>query len=203
MLIFVCPSLELSNVYGFLALWFYTLSLFPSNASIFLMLDRIPLSLRDRLLFCITRFRQHRRHIGVMCFGFSVAHGLLVLYQHSLQWEINTNPMTMIPHYWHGLTLMTIMTILAVTSNNWCVKVFRQSWHVIHRLTYPMAFLLLYHILWTMRADWSGLTTTNLVLLMSTLIIISYRYFQGYLCCSPKLVAQFRRKKRSKVLTKV
>ena len=199
----VFPTLGFANLYGFLALFFYILSLFPSNGSVLLTCDRLPVSLRDGLLMGITRLRKYRRHIGVMCFGFSLAHGVLILYQHSATWDPNTAHMAMMPHYWHGLTLMSMMTVLAITSNNWCVKTLRQSWHLLHRLTYPMAFLLLYHVLRTMQVHWSNLTIMSVLLLGSTLFGIGYRYFKGYLFCTPRLMAQFRSQKRSKVLTKV
>ena len=121
------PRLGLANLYGFLAVFFYFLSLFPSNGTMLLTIDRLSLSWRDSLLSCINQLRQYRRHVGVMCFGFSLAHGILVFSNHSFTWDESIQAIAMMPYYWHGIILMTLMTILALTSNNWCVKYLKKT----------------------------------------------------------------------------
>ena len=50
------------------------------------------------------------------------------------------------PFIWFGLTGLTILVLLALTSNNWAVrKLGGKRWKLLHRLAYLAAIVLIYH----------------------------------------------------------
>jgi sulfoxide reductase heme-binding subunit YedZ len=50
------------------------------------------------------------------------------------------------------------MSLLAITSNDWSVKLLKKKWSKIHQLTYLLVFILPWHILDKMSYSWDYLT---------------------------------------------
>jgi sulfoxide reductase heme-binding subunit YedZ len=66
-----------------------------------------------------------------------------VLYQGD--WEDLLQSFTK-PFTWFGLTGLSILVVLALTSNNWSVrKLGGKRWKLLHRLSYVAAIVLIYH----------------------------------------------------------
>lgn len=136
----------LANILGFLSLIAYIITLLPTIM---------------RVVFPATRqtgipkmLLKYRRQIGVIAFFLALGHGILVI--------IKQNPdfldgQTYIV-YLHGIVLMTIFTLLAVTSNDWSIKKLKKNWKKLHQLTYVAMFLLAWHVGDKMFGHWSYLT---------------------------------------------
>jgi methionine sulfoxide reductase heme-binding subunit len=92
----------------------------------------------------VNALNRHRRYIGVS----SCIYGLLhftchILYQGSLDALLASFSKAFI---WFGFTGLTMLVILALTSNNWMVrKLGAKNWKRLHRLAYLAAVILIYH----------------------------------------------------------
>jgi methionine sulfoxide reductase heme-binding subunit len=92
----------------------------------------------------VNALNRHRRYIGVS----SCIYGLLhftchILYQGSLDPLLASFSK---PFIWFGFTGLTILVILALTSNNWMVrKLGAKNWKRLHRLAYLAGVILIYH----------------------------------------------------------
>jgi sulfoxide reductase heme-binding subunit YedZ len=92
----------------------------------------------------VNALNRHRRYLGVS----SCIYGLLhftwhILYQGSLDDLVASFSK---PFIWFGFSGLTILVILALTSNNWMVrKLGAKNWKRLHRLAYLAALLLIYH----------------------------------------------------------
>lgn len=171
---------NIGNMYGFLALALYGLSLMPSNGAVLLLINLFPFNTKGFLDFLI-KLRKYRRQIGVAAFGFSLHHGVIILHQQAPSWQSDLSLFSICLKYWHGLILMAIMFMLTITSNNWSVKSLGQYWVWLHRLTYPMAFLILYHIVDKMGLQWTLLTPVCLAISIIILSLLMYRFLANVL----------------------
>jgi methionine sulfoxide reductase heme-binding subunit len=92
----------------------------------------------------VNALNRHRRYVGVS----SCIYGLLhftchILYQGSPDALLASFSKAFI---WFGFTGLTILVILASTSNNWMArKLGAKNWKRLHRLAYLAAILLIYH----------------------------------------------------------
>lgn len=100
------------------------------------------------ILFPRSRFvnalNRHRRMIGVT----ACIYGLLHFSSHILyegDWDSLLQSFTK-PFIWFGFSGLTILVILALTSNQWSIrKLGGKNWKRLHRLAYVAAALLIYH----------------------------------------------------------
>jgi sulfoxide reductase heme-binding subunit YedZ len=96
---------------------------------------------RSRLINALNR---HRRMIGVT----ACIYGLLHFSSHVLyegNWDSLLQSFTK-PFIWFGFSGLTILVVLALTSNQWSIrKLGGKNWKRLHRLTYVAAALLIYH----------------------------------------------------------
>jgi methionine sulfoxide reductase heme-binding subunit len=92
----------------------------------------------------VNALNRHRRYIGVSACIYGLIHfSCHVLYQGD--WDDLLQSFTK-PFTWFGLTGLTILVILAVTSNNWSVRrLGGKRWKWLHRLAYVAAAVLIYH----------------------------------------------------------
>ncbi|MEM9219375.1 MAG: ferric reductase-like transmembrane domain-containing protein [Cyanobacteria bacterium P01_F01_bin.150] len=173
-------TVTVANVYGGLGLLCYGLTLLPGNGKSITTLP--PFSPYAKpIRKSLAKLGKYRRQLGVAAFGFGFNHGVLILHSQASTWHSDISYLGIGLHYWHGLTLMTIMSILAFTSNNWSLKVLKKQWRLLHKLTYIIAFLLPWHIASAMKLHWSPITPLCLGGCSCILFLIGQRYLRPLL----------------------
>ncbi len=92
----------------------------------------------------VNALNRHRRYIGVSACIYGLIHfSCHVLYQGD--WDDLLQSFTK-PFIWFGLAGLSILVLLASTSNNWAVrKLGGKRWKLLHRLAYVAAIFLIYH----------------------------------------------------------
>ncbi len=151
-----------ANLLGFLSLLCYISTLLPS-----LLKAIFPALKKDKTLNWLLKYR---RHIGIAAFGFGVNHGILI----SIERKLDLLDWHTYIHYFQGISVLTIFTLLAVTSNDESVKKLKKNWKKLHQLTYLVIFLLPWHILDKMSMNWTYLTPFA-VFLTTTILLLFIR----------------------------
>jgi methionine sulfoxide reductase heme-binding subunit len=92
----------------------------------------------------VSALNRHRRIIGVSACVYGLMHlSLHILYEGG--WSEFVRSLSK-PFVWYGLAGLTILVILALTSNNFAIrKLGGRNWKWLHRLAYVAAALLIYH----------------------------------------------------------
>jgi methionine sulfoxide reductase heme-binding subunit len=91
----------------------------------------------------VTALNRHRRAIGVAACLYGLMHfSFHVLYEGG--WEGSVRSLSK-PFIWFGATGLIILVLLAVTSNQFSIRVLGNNWKRLHRLAYVAAALLIYH----------------------------------------------------------
>jgi sulfoxide reductase heme-binding subunit YedZ len=92
----------------------------------------------------VNALNRHRRYVGVSACVYGLVHfSSHLLYQGD--WDDVLQSFTK-PFIWFGLAGLSILVLLASTSNNWAVrKLGGKKWKLLHRLAYVAAVVLLYH----------------------------------------------------------
>ena len=92
----------------------------------------------------VNALNRHRRAIGVSACVYGLIHfGFHLLYEGDAQAIAHSFSK---PFIWLGLAGLTILVILAATSNNFAIrKLGGKNWKRLHRLAYAAAALLIYH----------------------------------------------------------
>ena len=140
---------------GYLALIPYIATLLPSNFLI--IFSNFKKSYVRKTLL------KSRREIGLVCFLFSIIHGLYVAHIHNMDFfSVDTYI-----NYFTGLGSILIFSILAVTSNNWSMRKLRKNWKKLHRLTYLALILLIFHLVLAKQGVWAWHTWFAFITLCS------------------------------------
>lgn len=106
-----------------------------------LMLLTVSLAVTPLLHFVRINLLRFRRAIGVVAFGYVVAHFLTwLLLDVQLISQIWADIVKR-PYITFGFAGFVAMVPLALTSNNWSVRKLGRFWRVLHRLTYIAAIL--------------------------------------------------------------
>jgi sulfoxide reductase heme-binding subunit YedZ len=157
------------NFTGFISLVLYIFTLLPTLVRLFIK----PFKKTGWNRFLTKR----RREIGVVAWVFGVFHGTYILIERDLNFfELNT-----IKNYFQGLTLITIFTLLAITSNDFSQKKLKTNWKKLHRLTYLVLIFLPWHILDKMFKTGNNPTIwtyIGLVMLLPVTILSLLRFFK-------------------------
>jgi methionine sulfoxide reductase heme-binding subunit len=92
----------------------------------------------------VAALNRHRRVIGVSACIYGLLHfGFHVLYEGG--WDGLIRSLSK-PFIWFGLTGLSILVVLALTSNNWSIRALGgKNWKLLHRLAYVAAAVLIYH----------------------------------------------------------
>jgi methionine sulfoxide reductase heme-binding subunit len=127
------PIERLLHVSGEIAIW--TLGAVLSLTPLRILFPRSPI---------VNALNRHRRYVGVSACIYGLVHfSCHVLYQGD--WEDLLQSFTK-PFTWFGMTGLSILVVLALTSNNWSVrKLGGKRWKLLHRLAYVAAIVLIYH----------------------------------------------------------
>ena len=114
----------LSNLLGFFSLVCYCLTLAPTLLRI--IFPPIKRSGIPKWLLL------HRRQIGILAFLFAVGHGVLLIKKRNLDFRDITTSWI----YIQGVLMFLILSLLAVTSNDWSFRKLKKRWKQLHQLTY-------------------------------------------------------------------
>jgi methionine sulfoxide reductase heme-binding subunit len=143
--------MSINNLFGFLALITYLLTLIPSNlAKVF------PHTTRWKINCYLLK---QRRFLGLTAFALSLDHVIISLNKY----HIGLLSLETYKTYYTGIFVFIIFAILAFTSNDWSIRQLTQKkWKLLHQLTYVALVLLLLHILGLMNSNWTFLTPIGL-----------------------------------------
>lgn len=127
------PIERLLHVSGEIAIW-----------TLGFVLSLTPLRILFPRSTIVNALNRHRRYIGVSACIYGLFHfSCHLLYQGDLEDVLQSFSK---PFIWFGLTGLTILVLLGLTSNNWAVrKLGGKRWKLLHRLAYVAATVLIYH----------------------------------------------------------
>lgn len=157
--------MPIAKVFGVLGLFTYIATLLPSILKI--VFPSTKKSIIVRFLF------KYRRQTGVTAFVFGLEHGILLIQEN----DLDLLCLDSYYNYFLGFLSLFILTLLAITSNNWSVKKLKQNWKRLHSLTYLIIFLLLGHVLLTMAGKWSYITHLEVCSITTIIILLLRRKF--------------------------
>lgn len=91
-------------------------------------------------------FIRMRRMIGVYCFAYALAHGLVYLaFDLVFDWSWAIQDIQEKPYILVGMATLLLLTPLAVTSTNWMMKRLGKNWKRLHQLIYVIAVMAILH----------------------------------------------------------
>jgi sulfoxide reductase heme-binding subunit YedZ len=154
---------NLPNVLGLGAVIGYILTLTPG-----LFRVNFPQTKSKKWFIWLTK---HRRSIGIISFGFGLAHGIVI----GIQRQLDFTKLSTYINYFQGITLLTIFTLLAITSNDWSVRHLKRNWKRLHSLTYLCMFLLVWHVVDKMQPGWTWVTPIALALTLIYIVLFVKR----------------------------
>ncbi|WP_304618266.1 sulfite oxidase heme-binding subunit YedZ [Paracoccus sp. (in: a-proteobacteria)] len=113
-----------------------------------------------------------RRAIGVLCFGYALAHVLAwMVMDMGLLWGQMGRDIVKRPYLLFGMLSFVAIFALGITSNNLSIRrVGAGAWRRLHRLVYPAALLAGMHWLWAVKVNeiaplvWASVIVVLLVL---------------------------------------
>ena len=95
-----------------------------------------------------------RRTLGLFAFMFAGLHFLTFsVIDYGLDWNLLRGAIFEKPYVLIGLTALTILLALAITSFNWWMKRMGKNWQRLHRLVYLAAPLVVIHYSWSIKGD--------------------------------------------------
>ena len=97
-----------------------------------------------------------RRMLGLFAFAYASIHLLAYLFL-LLEFDFSNLSADILkrPYITVGFTAYLLLVPLAVTSNSFAIRLLRNRWGVLHRLTYGVAILVLVHVTWLARSSYS------------------------------------------------
>ena len=97
-----------------------------------------------------------RRMLGLFTFAYASIHFLAYLFL-LLEFDFSNLSADILkrPYITVGFTAYLLLVPLAVTSNSFAIRLLRNRWGVLHRLTYGVAILVLVHVTWLARSSYS------------------------------------------------
>ena len=146
------PAQNLVDLFGTIALWFLCAVLFVTP---------VQTVIKTRWLL------RQRRALGVACFAYALLHwlsyaGLLLEWQ----WQNLGQDLLNRPYIIVGFLAGLMLAVLAGTSNNTSVRALGLRWRILHRLVYPAALLILIHMFWVARSDYTEVALYSAVVLL-------------------------------------
>jgi sulfoxide reductase heme-binding subunit YedZ len=159
---------QFENITGFISLLLYVLTLAPS---IFRIISKDIFK---------TKFIRHllkrRRDYGIGAWIFAMMHGIYIVWQRNL----NLLEPETAAKFFQGITLITIFTLLAITSNDYSVRKLKKNWKRLHRLTYLALIFLPWHILDKMQNRFSFWSYLGITLLSIATVFFVIRWFKVF-----------------------
>ena len=125
----------------------------------------------------IVRFR---RTLGLIAFFYASLHFFIWIYlDHQLNWEEILKDFYKRTYILFGLIAFLIMSLLAMTSNQWSIQMLKQKWSSLHKLIYPLSILALLHY-WIHKAAKNDFGTVSIyaTVVLSLLLFRSYKFLK-------------------------
>ncbi len=121
---------------------------------------------------------RYRRAAGLYTFAYAFSHFTTYLWlDQFFDWLSIVEDIAERPFILAGFTSFVLMIPLALTSNDWSVRLLQNRWKTLHRLVYLIAIVGLVHYWWLVRADF---LKASVYLVMLT-ILLGYRaYFSVF-----------------------
>ncbi len=97
-----------------------------------------------------------KRMLGLYAFFYASLH--LVIYfwlDQSFQWYAIIEDIVKRPYITLGLTAWLLLLPLALTSNQFSMRLLKKNWKRVHRLVYVAALLVVTHFIWLVKADYA------------------------------------------------
>ena len=109
-----------------------------------------------RQIFAWPRVAQIRRMLGLFCFSYASIH-LMSYMTFLLEFRFADIAADIVkrPYITVGFIAYMALFPLAITSNNWMVRRLRQHWKTLHKLVYLILIMVLIHLLWLTRSDYT------------------------------------------------
>lgn len=100
--------------------------------------------------------QRFRRQLGIMVFIYAALHMLSYLgLENAWDWRFVLSEVGEKPYLIVGLICLVVLLALAVTSNNFSVRRLGKRWKSLHKMIYPLGFLLVVHIYMAAKVDWA------------------------------------------------
>ena len=119
---------------------------------------------------------RHRRMLGLYVFFYACLHvfsyGFFLV-----DWQNLVEDIYKRPYVSMGFMAFIILTALALTSPKFMLKLMGRRWKPLHRLIYIAAVLVLVHVLWQVRSDYSEALIYAFFVL--GLLLFRVRYFRS------------------------
>ena len=146
------PAQNLVDLFGTIALWFLCAVLFVTP---------VQTVIKTRWLL------RQRRALGVACFAYALLHWLSYAgFLLEWQWQNLGQDLLNRPYIVVGFLAGLMLAVLAGTSNNASVRALGLRWRILHRLVYPAALLILIHMFWVARSDYTEVVLYTAVVLL-------------------------------------
>ncbi len=120
---------------------------------------------------------QFRRMFGLFMFFYACLHICIYLWlDYSFDWQEITKDIIKHPYVLVGFSAFLLSIPLAATSNQRMIKVLKQKWKTLHKLSYVIAILGVVHFLWLVKKD----LTEPLIYASVLCILFAIRGFNYY-----------------------
>ena len=107
-----------------------------------------------RLLTGRTWQLQYRRMLGLFMFFYACLHITTYLWlDYDFNWADITKDIVKHPYVLVGASAFLLALPLAITSNNFMIRLLRERWKQLHNLVYLIAILGVIHFLWLVKKD--------------------------------------------------
>jgi methionine sulfoxide reductase heme-binding subunit len=105
-------------------------------------------------LFRIRQAIPARRPLGLYAFTFASLHFLTFVWlDFGFNWDFLRSEFVEKPYIWVGLTALTILLVLALTSSRWSMRQLGKNWKKLHRLVYVAGGLAVVHFAWASKGE--------------------------------------------------
>lgn len=114
---------------------------------------------------------RYRRPLGVAMYSYALLH--LFFYVTSYlgwQWSELLEDLAKRPYIIIGMLAFLLATPLAITSNNFFMKKLGKKWKELHRLVYILVILVLIHLVWQVKVDFTEIVLYTIFFLLMFLL---------------------------------
>ena len=119
-----------------------------------------------------------RRMLGLFCFMYACVHFIsYVVFLLEFRFSDLITDIVKRPYISVGFTAFIFLIPLAVTSTRWMVSRLGRSWKILHRLVYLVLLLVLLHLVWLTKTDYSS-AFAYVLLGLILLLFRAWRWFR-------------------------